>query len=270
MKKCLLSISIFLYSYSFLHATDNLRLPDIRSISVGGNGVTQAVLFNPALISLSDKKRIQFQYYNRYSLEELGHYNGTIQYPNRILDIGFQVSSFGYDEYRESMFRLCMGKRLDEKWSLGIGVQYSLLQTDLFDERPAYLSTDIGATFSPFDKLLIGMLIMNVPSISLGDETLDINDFTNYLYQIGVQWKVINNMLIIGSLGSEEKHTVTGNIGIEYTVFDSFHIRSGVQTTPLIPSVGAGYELSSFHIDAVATWHSVLGVSMGIGLSFSF
>ena len=97
MKKWLLSISIIIYSYSISHAVDNLRLPDIRSISVGGNEVTQSVMFNPALISLSDKKLIQFQYYNRYSLKELGHYGGNIQYPNRILEKGIQVFSFGYD-----------------------------------------------------------------------------------------------------------------------------------------------------------------------------
>lgn len=263
-------VVVFLFICSPLYAVDNLRLPDIRSLSIGGNGATQAVLFNPALISLSGKRLIQFNYYNRYSLKELGHYNGNIQYPNSLLDIGLQVSSFGYDEYRESMFRLCMGKRLGERWSLGIGVQYSLLQTELFDERPAYLSTDIGVTFFPFDKLLIGMLIMNVPSVSIGDEMPDINNFINYLCQIGIEYQIINNLLIMGSLGSEEEEAITGNIGIEYTVFDSFHIRSGIQTTPLVPSMGVGYELSSFSIDAVATWHSVLGVSMGIGLSFSF
>ena len=34
--------------YSF--ASDHFRLLDIRALGIGGNGVTQSVLFNPALL----------------------------------------------------------------------------------------------------------------------------------------------------------------------------------------------------------------------------
>ena len=47
------SISLFVLFWASIniHAVDNLRIPDIRSLGMGGNGVTQSVLFNPALVS---------------------------------------------------------------------------------------------------------------------------------------------------------------------------------------------------------------------------
>lgn len=270
MRKYILYVCILVCLPTSLIAINNLRLPDIRSMSTGGNGVTQSVYYNPALISQSDKRQIDIHYYNRYGLKELGSINGSFQYPNPVLSASLQVTTFGYDQYRESMFRLAVGKQLGEEWGLGISVQYLLLQTELFEERPAWLATDIGATFRPFDKLLIGMLIMNAPTISVGDKTADINDITDYSIHIGIEWEVINNVLIMGSIGGEEDKAMVGSIGIEYTAFDTFHIRSGIQINPLIPCFGLGYDLSAFTIDAVATWHSVLGVSLGLGLSYSF
>ena len=61
-----------------------------------------------------------------------------------------------------------------------------------------------------------------------------------------------------------------GNAGIEYAPFKNFHIRAGVQTTPLLPTLGIGYRLTGFTVDVATIYHPVLGVSTGLGLSYSF
>ncbi|MDH6534765.1 hypothetical protein M2101_001441 [Parabacteroides sp. PM5-20] len=264
----ILTVLFFLSFHSY--ATDNLRLPDIRSMGTGGNGVTQTSFFNPALVTLADKKTLQIHYFNRYHLKELGTVTGSFLYPNPILSAAIHLSSFGYDDYRESLLRFSLGKQLNERWALGIGIHYSLLQTALFDERPSRLSTDIGATFSPFDNLLIGMLIMNAPSVSIGDKRADNNNFSGYNIQMGIQWEVINSLLIMGSMGTEKEQVLTGSIGMEYRAFNSFYLRAGIQSTPLLPSLGIGYDLSLFSIDVATVYHPVLGMSTGLGLSFTF
>lgn len=96
------------------------------------------------------------------------------------------------------------------------------MQTDLLENTRSRLSTDLGITFSPIDKLLIGMLIMNLPSVSIGDKDIEIEDFNYYLIQISFQWEIINSLLITGSAGTENENLVVGNLGLEYTAFDSF------------------------------------------------
>ena len=260
------SISLFVLFWASIniHAVDNLRISDIRSLGMGGNGVTQSVLFNPALVALYTDKVLHLEYFNRYMLKELGTMSGSFYYPNQLLSAGVD------DQYRESFFPVFVSDQMCGRWRIGIGFQYKMLQTELWEEVPKQLSTDVGILFVPIDKLLIGMLIMNFPSITIHKYTTETNCFTSYSVQIGFQWEIINRLLIVGTIESNKEHMWMGNAGIEYAPFKNFHIRAGVQTTPLLPTLGIGYRLTGFTVDVATIYHPVLGVSTGLGLSYSF
>lgn len=76
MKYLLLSLFAGVFSL-YVHGVDNLRLPDVRSVGMGGNVATQSILFNPALIVDKEKKSIHLEYFNRYMLKELGTMSGS-------------------------------------------------------------------------------------------------------------------------------------------------------------------------------------------------
>ena len=61
------SISLFVLFWASIniHAVDNLRIPDIRSLGMGGNGVTQSVLFNPALVALNTDKVLYYLHFGQ-------------------------------------------------------------------------------------------------------------------------------------------------------------------------------------------------------------
>lgn len=269
-KQNLLCFLLLLNSFTCLNAVNNLRLTDIRCMGMGANGVTGTALFNPALLSLSESNSIHINYFNRYGMKELGNITGSLYLPNDILSFGLNISSFGYDAYRESMFRIPVAKQLSKKVSLGISFQYSLLQTELLEENVSQLSTDIGVVYSPVNSFLMGLLIMNLPSVLFGDKSIMVEDFKAYLIQVGFQWKVINNMLISATMENNDEHALTGSLGIEYKPFNDFSIRMGIKGKPFNPSFGIGYSFSSFTIDIAAVYHSVLGISSGVGLLFSF
>lgn len=280
MKKCLVSCcftcigKIFILSANLYiqpaFAVDNLRLTDIRSLGMGGNEVTQSSLSNPALITLHACKSVGTDYINRYSVKELGTVHIGFQYPNIVLPASVDIFSFGYDKYRETMFRVSVGKLLNEKWRVGIGIQYAFLQTDILEDVPKRLSIDMGLLYSPVDKLFIGLLIMNFPSISLNPEKIEIKDFTDYSVQIGFQWDIMNRLLIAGTAGTDKETTITGSAGMEYIPFDKFRIRAGIKLSPLLPSMGIGYSFYRFTVDVAVVYHSVLGISSGLGLKYTF
>ena len=264
-------ITVFLLvQIQVVYAVDNLRLTDIRTLGMGGNGVTQSALYNPALLTTSTGKTLHIDYINKYGLKELGTARIGFQHPNCLLPVGVDILSFGYDKYRENMFRLSFAKRLNKKWSLGLGIQYAFIQSELFETAPQQLSVDIGAIFSPVDKLFIGMLILDFPSVYLSKEDAEIKYITGYSIQIGFQWEVINSLLIVGTAESNREETITGSMGLEYAPFDKFRIRTGIQLSPLLPAFGVGYGFSHFIIDAAAVYHPVLGVSTGLGLKYTF
>ena len=132
MRYLLLSLFAGVFSL-YVYGVDNLRLPDVRSVGMGGNVATQSILFNPALIVGKEKKSIHLECFNRYMLKELGTMSGSFYYPNQLLSAGVDISVFGFDGYREMMIRMLGGKRLGDQWALGLGIHYSFLQTELLE-----------------------------------------------------------------------------------------------------------------------------------------
>ena len=252
------------------YGADNLRAPDMRSVGMGGNEVTQSSLFNPALIAFQPQKSIHVNYINRYLLKELGTFSGSCYLPNHWLSTGLDLSAFGYEEYKELMVRLSVAKALGERWSLGVAFHYSFLQTALLEQPQGRIATDVGILFKPLDNLLIGLLTTNLPAVIVGDKQLEIADFESYLVQFGFHWLFMNNLSITGSISVDERHKPMGSFGMEYTPYSTFFLRAGVQSAPLLPSIGIGYRLSRFTIDTAAIYHRTLGMSMGIGLSYFF
>ncbi|MDR1408361.1 MAG: hypothetical protein LBJ23_10000 [Tannerella sp.] len=270
MKK--LSVALFMMGFHclFASATDNLRLPDIRTLGMGGNGGAHSAFFNPSLLGIQTESSLRADYYSRYSLKDLSTLSGGLCYPNRVLPVGLHVASFGYDEYRESLFRFSAGKRLNASWALGVGIQYAVLQSGIFESDAARISTDLGVVFQPVDNLLAGLSIINFPSITLNEEYVDGKRLGAYLMELNVNWQMMNSVLITGGIAHGEETPLAASLGTECFLTDDFRIRVGVRTLPLIPSLGVGYRLGDILIDAVMVFHHVLGASLGLGMSYFF
>jgi hypothetical protein len=252
------------------NAIDNLRIPDLRTLSLGCSGVTETPLFNPAILAVRTQSKLYANYYNRYSVSELATVSGGFYFRNDLIPTGFEITSFGYDEYRESLFRLSLGKQIAERWTVGIAIQYALLQSELFAESSGRVSSDIGLTYLPVDNVLIGLSILHLPSAKVGDKNVENEHIAPYSINLGFNWEVINTVLITGSINNSKDNPVAGAFGLEYMPLDDFKIRAGISSSPLRPSLGVGYSIAGIDIDAGMVYHSILGVSIGVGLSFSF
>lgn len=261
---------LFVHFVFHVSAVENLRLPDVRALGMGGNGVTLSTSYNPAMTEFSTGRMVRIDYFNRYVLKELGSITGSFQCPNPYLSTAVQISSFGYEQYRQSLARIGLSKRLNKHWAAGVSLQYTWIQSELYEATPARLSTDIGVVYSPMDKLLIGIMARDLPAVRISAKDIKNKDLKTYEIQLGFNYTVINNLLITAFAAVDESHRARGGFGMEYTVWDCFDLRAGVQASPFLPSFGAGYRWRGFCMDAAATWHSVLGVSTGVGLSYSF
>lgn len=85
-------LSTFILSFHLL-AINHLRLPDIRALGTGINGVTQSIVHNPALVTLSINKEIQVEYFNRYGLKELSTMGFQFICPNSLLPFSIDRKS---------------------------------------------------------------------------------------------------------------------------------------------------------------------------------
>lgn len=251
-------------------AIDNLRFPDLRTLSLGSGGVIESPLFNPSLLGFIDRNKLYSHYYNRYSISNLANVGGGLYYKNNILPAGFEITSFGYNDYRESMFRFSFGKRIANYWAIGVSFQYCMFQSLQDEENTGRISADIGITYRPSETFNIGLAALHCPSVKIGDKNVDNEHLVPYSIAAGINWRVTSSALITGSVENNREEPLTGSFGVEYQPFDDFHLRTGIRTTPLRPSLGVGYRFAGFNFDVGMLYHSVLGVSMGFGFSFNF
>ncbi len=267
-----LSKKLFILSLfsSVVYATDYVRLPDIRSIGMGGNEVTQSIFYNPALVAGNGSKNLHTGYFNRYDVKELNTLYAGFTYDNAMLPTSIDLFSFGYADYRANMFRLSVAKPLNRQWRAGISVQSVFLHSLLYEEVPKTISTDIGICYVPVEKLLIGAAVMHFPAFSSLKNNVDLKGLINYTIQVGFQWEFINNLLIVASAGSNEMDALIGSFGMEYRLFSQFYVRTGISSHPILPTMGAGFVFSHFKVDVAAVLHPVLGVNTGLSIGYVF
>lgn len=254
----------------FAEATDRLRPSDTRIAGMGGQGVTCSALLNPSLLALMPRREVRADYFNRYGIKELGTLSGGLCYPNTLLPFGTHLTSFGYDEYRESMFRFSVARRLSRLWSLGISLQYILLQSELFERDVARIAVDVGATFHPSDDWLIALSVINFPSVSLGDRETNGKYLATRSVLLGMNYRMAEKVLLTVGAKTCEETPFSFSAGMEYEAFADFRFRSGIKTHPFLPSAGVSYTLVGLTADVAFWYHPVLGAGSGFGLSFSF
>ena len=270
MKPFILFSVFFTFLGSALHASDDLRLPDARSLAMGNDRATQSAFFNPSPIALLDQRSFTLLYSNKYGMRELATAGFFFSCPNRALPFGFHLSSFGFSRYRESMGRVCFGKRLFSFLAAGASIQYGALQSEIYENILQRLSSDIGLTFLPVDNVLIALLINDIPAFSFGDTSIENKDFESHSYCVGFQWTVINGLLITSACHVDEHRKTAVSLGMEYEAFPRFAFRAGLQSDPFVPSIGVGAGSSRFSFDTAALWHPQLGVNVALSVSFLF
>ena len=266
MRRFLIISVTLLLATCAIFARDNVRIGDIRTVALGGNGVTGSSLYNPALLAL-DSRMAAVSYYNAYQLKELSSYTARLCLPNKLLPVGFTVASFGYDEYRESLFRLSLAKWLHPRWALGIGLQYAMIQSEIFEESPSFLSVDIGASFEASSRVRLAASVVNWPAVRLNDATEQV---LPYSIKVGVQWQMLDDLTMLLGYENEPEYPCHFAVGAEYAPYDFFRIRLGLHTHPMVPTGGVGLRWESFSLNISAAYHPELGVSQGIELIYSF
>ena len=58
-------------------------------------------------------------------------------------------------------------------------------------------------------------------------------------------------------------------VGMEYHVIEQLYLRGGISTAPTLASFGFGLKLKKFFIDVASSYHSTLGFSPQVSLSFN-
>ncbi len=186
-------------------------------------------------------------------------------YPHKTIGtIGLSVNYFGYGPYNEQKIGLSYARKLFKKMS--IGAQFNYLGTRFGD---GYYGAAHSFTFE------IGILAKVTKHFHLAAHAfsparieLPNGDALPSIFKLGVAYIPSDKVRITGEMEKDLENPFNGRFGVEYHPISILYIRAGVATTPLVASFGLGLNMKGLKIDMAASYHTVLGVSPSLSVSY--
>lgn len=248
-------------------ASDAFQLRDVRSCALAEIVASLSSYSNPSALSLTPARTFYLSYENHFMIRELSTYAAAFSMPTSWVDLSLILSRFGYEDYRETKCGLNVSKLLGNGFSLG--VRFLFYNMDYIDNEDAVnvFSADVGLQYQPVDNLLLGVLVSNPFGITYknSEERYDLP----VTFSVGLRYTVIPqcNLWMEGEKSSDTPFCWKG--AAEYEIVEALRLRLGVLSSPWMPTFGVGYRMRKLSFDVAGSWHPVLGISPGIGISFT-
>lgn len=269
-----LLLALFLVP-SFLSATDNRHI-GARSAGLGNASVTFSDLWsvhhNQAGLAFVERISFGLYYENRFLLPELGLKGGAAALPVGSGVFGLSVSSFGYSLYSESKYGLAYARKFGDNFSIGIQLDY--LQTRIAENYgiSKTLAAEIGVQGKLNENLSIGAHIFNINRAKIAEFLVDsITDYTERaptILRLGMDYKFSEKVFVAVETEKDMDQKAVMKVGVEYQVSELFYLRVGVSSNPFLSTFGFGVMFKEFRLDFATSYHSVLGYSPHISLSY--
>lgn len=251
-----------------------------RSAAVGNASVTMSDVWsihhNQAGLSGISSPFAGIHYENRYGLKELSLQAAAFAMPlpgDGSNVIGLSMTTFGYSQYRDTKIGVGFGKKLGDKYSVGIQLDY--LQTNIGNEYGSNgaLAAEAGIQAEIIDNLTLGVHLFNptrakILEYQIQEET-EIERIPTIM-RVGVNYLFSDKLLIVIETEKDVYFKPIFKGGIEYHPIDMLYLRGGISSDPVKNTFGFGLDMNNFRLDFAASKHQVLGYTTQISLVYNF
>lgn len=236
----------------------------IGNATVTLNG-TWALFHNQAgLTSLASTSAGAF-YQSRFSLRELGTTGFGVAHPAAGGVFGLSYVRYGYNAYREQHLGLAYARRLGERFSAGVQIDYfSLFLGGAYGNDHAF-TFEGGAIYQASEKVEIAFHVYNPVRAKLeafNDERLP------SLLRVGASYLLSDRVALRAEIRKHIDYDPSLAMGMEYQLVDGLFVRAGVAGAPSRLAFGAGYRARAFQVDISAGYNEVLGYSPQLSLTY--
>ncbi|GHT40524.1 hypothetical protein FACS189437_06240 [Bacteroidia bacterium] len=250
---------LFLIRFQVIFAIDPLVSTDARSFSLGNIRALSDELHNPATVSFAEKKQLGVSVFNRFEMSELNTAALYLKYPDKYLDMGAKLATFGYEDYRLTQLQGSFSKKIFPDLAIGIQLTYRNESSRWEEVSHSYFSSGLGIYYRLNEQIDLALS---------GENLLHTSEDASWNGYAGMKYKASGNVVLFLEAGGGKETSFRFAAGLEYTIFDQFTIRSGYDSGPHSPSFGVAYRLNRWTTDVGFSLHSVLGISSMIGVSY--
>ena len=206
-------------------------------------------------------------YENRFFVKELTQTGFAAVVPIKKGTFGMSYSSIGYNLYRESQATLSYGMKLNEVIGLGIGFDYLNTKiADIYGTAHA-LTGSIGLTAKILPQVTVSSHVYNPFRAKITNYN---NEKIPTIIKFGAQYNFSKKVFIVAEAEKTSGKKINVKGGLEYTPSSLIYLRVGGSSYPSQAAFGVGVNYNGLKIDLSSSYHSILGLSPQIGLSYSF
>jgi hypothetical protein len=266
----LLLVILFILPF-FVFANNGDGPIGARSASLGHASSTLIDVWsshnNQGSLGFITKTEVGAFYENRFFIKELTQSGFAAAIPVKKGTFGFCYSALGYKLYRQSQATLSYGMPLSETIALGVGLDYLNTKiSDIYGKANA-ITGSVGLTTKILPQVIISTHIFNPFRAKI----------TNYnqekiptIFKFGAQYIYSTKVFIVAEAEKTSAQKINIKAGIEYKPTSLIYLRVGGSSFPSQASFGVGVNYNGLKIDINSSYHTILGISPQIGLSYSF
>jgi hypothetical protein len=255
----------------YLHAGDNPPL-GARSQGMAGCGTALTtdvwgVQNNQASLAGIESFQAGVFYESRFLVSELGMKGVAAALPTKYGSFGLNVNSFGYSLYSETKAGLAYARKLSERFSMGVQLDYYNTRIGENYGSSSAVVGEIGILAEPVKNLFVGLHLFNPTRTRLSG---NLDERLPTIMRFGMSYKFSDQVFVIAEAEKDVDFKTTFRGGLEYRPIPAFYIRAGAASNPGLVSMGFGVVLKKFRLDIASSFHSVLGFSPSMGLQYGF
>lgn len=206
-------------------------------------------------------------YENRFFVKELTQSGFAAALPIKKGTFGFSYSSLGYKLYRESQASLSYAMLLGENISAGVAFDYLNTKiADIYGQANAFTGS-VGLTAKLIPQVTVSAHVYNPFRVKITDYN---NEKVPTIFKFGAQYIFSKKVFLVAEAEKTSAQKINIKGGIEYNPSSLIYIRVGGASYPTQAAFGVGVNYNGLKIDVSSMYHSVLGLSPQIGLSYAF
>jgi len=223
---------------------------------------------NQAGLGYIEKPAAAIYYENRLNINELSIQAGAFAIPIQSTVMGVNYRYFGFANYNESKFGLAVGRRLGEKFALGVQMDY--FHTHVAGDYGNFgvLCAEIGLLCEPVENLTVGAHVFNV---SQSRQKVNLDERVPTIMRFGIGYAIHEKATISVETEKDLRMNAVFKGGLEYNPVDDLFLRCGMSTGTMYQyCFGIGYSWKFLTIDISFSHHKFLGYSPHISLIAKF
>lgn len=232
----------FLTQNDILSASTNIaKLSSINAISVG----------------LSSK--------NNFTIKELQQSLLSIGIPLLNGYTAISINDYGFSLYRETQFSIAYAFPLSPSFSLGLKIVYQHLFIAEKKGNKGTVYPNLGMNYKINNKLELSALLTNLTLSKVTENSVETWPVSA---NIGAKYTLNKKLRMFLESTVSLEQNINIRYGIEYDINPILSLRTGINNTAAIFSMGIGLTLNKFSIDIASSYQSFIGFSPSISIRF--